>query len=137
MERVERAITDNEVWVAALSTQPIGWLHRAGNSSAGLYVAPVAARRGVGAALVALAECRIARVGHKIVMLESSLNAFEFYFRLGYVAAGTPVSNGAVPMSKQVAGQPNPTVKRTNTGGAPLLASLAASAPLFAAYLRR
>ena len=33
--------------------------------------------------------------------------------------------------------RPNPTVKRTNTGGAHLLASLASSAPLFAPYLLR
>jgi len=32
---------------------------------------------------------------------------------------------------------PNPPVKWTNTGGAHLLASLASSAPLFAAYLDR
>ena len=33
--------------------------------------------------------------------------------------------------------RPNPTVKRTNIGGAHHLASLAFSAPLFAAYLLR
>jgi GNAT superfamily N-acetyltransferase len=33
--------------------------------------------------------------------------------------------------------RPNPAVKRTNTGGADLSASLALRAPLFAAYLRR
>jgi hypothetical protein len=32
---------------------------------------------------------------------------------------------------------PNPSVNRTNTGGAPLLASLASGAPMFAAYLER
>jgi len=50
------------------------------------YVAPAAARRGVGAALVAEIE-RIARVhGLADLRLESSLTATPFYAALGYIA---------------------------------------------------
>src|ERR1700682_932706 len=36
--RVERAIAKDEVWVATLGSQLVGWLHRAANSIEGLYV---------------------------------------------------------------------------------------------------
>jgi putative acetyltransferase len=100
--RVERAIVRDEVWVATLGPQLVGWLHRAANSIEGLYVSPPAARRGVGTALVRLAESHIAQRGHALVVLESSLNAMGFYLRLGYAPAGTQCSSAAVAMSKHL-----------------------------------
>ena len=98
--RVERAIANDEVWVALLDAATAGWIHRSDNSIEGLYVLPQAARRGVGTALVRLAEGRIAQTGEQLVMLESSLNAVGFYLRLGYAVCGNPGLSGAVPMSK-------------------------------------
>jgi GNAT superfamily N-acetyltransferase len=100
--RVEQAITKDEVWVARLGPQLVGWLHRAANSIEGLYVSPPAARQGVGTALVMLAESHIAQRGHPLVILESSLNAVRFYLRLGYAPAGTQCSSAAVAMSKHL-----------------------------------
>ena len=102
--RVEGAIAKDEVWVAALDQQVVGWLHRAANSIEGLYVSPPAARHGVGTALIKLAETHIAQRGHHFVVLESSLNAVGFYLRLGYAPAATQCSSAAVAMRKQVAG---------------------------------
>lgn len=59
ISRVERAIAKDDVWVATLGPQVVGWLHRAANSIEGLYVSPTAARQGVGTALIRLAcQCR-------------------------------------------------------------------------------
>jgi len=101
--RVEQAIAKDEVWVAALGLQVVGWLHRAANSIEGLYVAPAAARQGVGTALVRLAESHIAQGGHDLVVLESSLNAVRFYLHFGYVPAGAHCSSAAVAMRKYLA----------------------------------
>ena len=100
--RVEQAIANDEVRVATLGPQVVGWLHRAENSIKGLYVSPLAARQGVGTALVRLAEGHIAQRGHHLVVLESSLNAVGFYLRLGYASAGTHCSSAAVAMRKHL-----------------------------------
>jgi ribosomal protein S18 acetylase RimI-like enzyme len=102
ISRVEQAIAKDEVWVARLGRQVVGWIHRAANSIEGLYVSPPAARQGVGTALVRLAERHIAQRGHPLVVLESSLNAVRFYRRLGYAPAGIQCSSAAVAMSKHL-----------------------------------
>ncbi len=102
ISRVEQAIAKDDVWVAALGLQVVGWLHRAANSVEGLYVSPSAAGQGVGTALVRLAESQIAQRGHHLVVLESSLNAVQFYLRLGYARAGTQRSYAAVAMRKHL-----------------------------------
>lgn len=101
--RVERAMAKDDVWVATLGLQVLGWIHREASSIEGLYVSPPAARQGVGTALVRLAETRIAQRGHHFVVLESSLNAAGFYLRLGYTRAATQRSSAAIAMRKQVA----------------------------------
>lgn len=104
--RVELAIAKDEVWVAEFGPRVVGWLHRAANSIEGLYVSPTVARQGVGTALIRLAESHIAQRGHHIVVLDSSLNAVEFYLRLGYAPAGAQCSSAAIAMCKQVMGRP-------------------------------
>ncbi len=89
-------------WVATLGLRVVGWLHRAANSIEGLYVSPPAARQGVGTALVRLAESHIAQRGHRLVVLESSLNAVRFYQRLGYAPAATQRASAAVAMRKHL-----------------------------------
>jgi putative acetyltransferase len=100
---VEQATAKDEVWVATVGLQVIGWIHRAANSIQGLYVSPPAARHGVGTALVRLAEKNIADEGHDLVVLESSLNAVGFYLRLGYAPACIQYSSTALPMRKDLA----------------------------------
>jgi ribosomal protein S18 acetylase RimI-like enzyme len=102
ISRVERAIVKDEVWVAALSLQVVGWVHRAANSIEGLYVAPPVARQGVGTALLRLAEGHIAQRGHDLVVLESSPNALRFYLHLRYAPAGTQGSSASVAMRKHL-----------------------------------
>lgn len=99
--RVEQAIVKNEVWVAMLGPQVVGWLHRVANSIEGLYVSPTTAHQGVGTALIKLAESNIAQTGDHVVVLESSLNAVGFYRRLGYAPAGAQCSSMAIAMCKR------------------------------------
>jgi len=89
-------------WGATLGLPVVGWLRRAANSIEGLYVSPPAARQGVGTALVRLAESHIAQRGHRLVVLESSLNAVRFYQRLGYAPAATQRASAAVAMRKHL-----------------------------------
>jgi GNAT superfamily N-acetyltransferase len=102
--RVARAVANDQVWVAARGPMVVGWLHRAANSIEGLYVSPLFARQRVGTALVLFAEGRMAQEGHPRVVLESSLNAVEFYLRLGFAVTGARCASGSVPMRKEVVG---------------------------------
>ncbi len=104
MPRVERAIAKDEVWVATLGAQVDGWIHLAANSIEGLYVSPTAARQDIGTALVRLAESHIAQRGHPLAVLESSLNAVQFYLRLGYAPADAQGSSEGVVMRKHLEG---------------------------------
>jgi hypothetical protein len=54
--RVQRAVAQDEVWVASSNAHGVAWIHRAANSIEGLYVSPTVARQGIGASLVRLAE---------------------------------------------------------------------------------
>jgi ribosomal protein S18 acetylase RimI-like enzyme len=103
MPRAVQSITKDEVWVAMLGLQAIGWLHREANSIEGLYVSPPAARQGVGTALVRLVESHIAQRGHHLVVLQASLNAVAFYLRLGYTPTTNQSSPAEVSMHKYVA----------------------------------
>ena len=102
MPRVEQAIAKDEVWVATLGPQALAWIQLAANSIEGLYVSPPVARQGVGTALVRLAETRIVKKGHPLVVLESSLNAVRFYLHLGYFPADAQRSSAAVAMHKRL-----------------------------------
>jgi putative acetyltransferase len=89
----------------------IGAIVIAGSELRACYVAPSAARRGVGSALVAEIE-RIARDhGVRYLQVESSITAEPFYAALGYVvqergehAIGPGVAMAAVAMRKELAG---------------------------------
>jgi GNAT superfamily N-acetyltransferase len=101
--RVERALANDDVWIATHGSQSFGWIHRTGNSIEGLYVSPSAASRGVGAGLMHFAETRIAQEGHQVINLESSLNALGFYLRLGYIPHAAQTSSVAIRLRKQIA----------------------------------
>jgi putative acetyltransferase len=50
----------------------------------GLYIAPTAARRGVGSALLRQAEAAIAAAGHRRIHIGAALSGQAFYERHGY-----------------------------------------------------
>ena len=113
-EIVERFLQnrDDEIrLMAEIGGQPvgIGALVLSNSELRACYVVPGAARRGVGAAIVAEVE-RIARE-HRLsyLQLESSLTAEPFYTALGYVVEqrgelvlGSGVAMAAIKMRKQL-----------------------------------
>jgi putative acetyltransferase len=98
-DRMARAIREHDVWVA-VEGAAIGWVEVDRDRVAALYVAPSCARRGVGSALLALAETSIWSSGYAMAHLESSQNALDFYLRRGYRRCGPPDADGAWPLRK-------------------------------------
>ena len=64
----------HDVWVAA-EEAAIGWVEIDRDRVAALYVLPSCSRRGIGSALLALAETSIRSAGYTAARLESSQNA--------------------------------------------------------------
>jgi GNAT superfamily N-acetyltransferase len=101
-DRIARAIRDHDVWVAVEGVV-IGWVEVDRDRIAALYVTPSETRRGVGSALLARAETSIRSSGYATARLESSQNARDFYLHRGYRRCGPPSSDGACPLSKDLA----------------------------------
>ncbi|MGH6987954.1 MAG: GNAT family N-acetyltransferase [Caulobacteraceae bacterium] len=73
-------------WVADLEGETNGLVHFEGDFVHALHVHPAWARRGVGSALMDLAEAEIARAGHPAVRLET--DTFNAPARAFYAARG-------------------------------------------------
>ena len=101
-DRIARAIQEHDVWVA-VEGAAIGWVQVDRDRVAALYVSPSCSRRGVGSVLLARAETSIRSSGYATARLESSQNALDFYLRRGYLRCGPPDSDGACPLSKELA----------------------------------
>jgi putative acetyltransferase len=101
-DRIVRAIRDHDVWVA-VDEGEIGWIEVDRDRVAALYVSPSCSCRGVGSALLALAETYIRSSGYLTAHLDASQNALDFYLRRGYVRCGPPNSDGAFPLTKELA----------------------------------
>ena len=101
-DRMARAIRDHDVWVA-VEEVAIGWVEVDRDRVAALYVSPSCARRGIGSALLALAETSIRSSGYATARLESSQNALDFYLRRGYLRCGPPDADGTYPLRKDLA----------------------------------
>ena len=101
-DRVAPAIREHDVWVA-LEAAPIGWVEVDRDRVAALYVSPSCSRRGVGSALLAVAETSIRSSGYETARLEASPNALDYYLRRGYLRCGPPDSDGALPLRKSLA----------------------------------
>src|SRR5262249_51910215 len=102
VDRVARAMREHDVWVA-VEGAAVGWVEVDRDRVAALYVSPSCSRRGVGSALLALAETYIRNSGYATARLESSQNALDFYLHRGYFRCGPPDSDGACPLSKDLA----------------------------------
>jgi len=100
-DRIARALREHDVWVAVERTVT-GWVEVDRDRIAALYVSPASACRGVGSALLALAETQIYSMGYPSVQLEASLNALNFYIRRGYLHCGPPDAEGAYPLRKDL-----------------------------------
>jgi GNAT superfamily N-acetyltransferase len=101
-DRIVRAIQDHQVWVA-VEQAAIGWAEVDRNRIAALYVLPSYAQRGIGSALLVIAETFIHSSGYTAVRLEASQNALSFYLHKGYHHAGPPKTDGAYPLHKDLA----------------------------------
>ena len=101
-DRIARAIREHDVWVAVEGVA-IGWVEVDRDRIAALYVSPSETGRGVGSGLLARAETSIRSSGYATARLESSQNALAFYLRRGYLRCGPPDSDGACPLSKDLA----------------------------------
>jgi GNAT superfamily N-acetyltransferase len=114
-DRIARAIREHDVWVA-VEGAAVGWVEVARDRVATLYVSPSCSRRGVGSVLLELAETYIRHSGYSTARLESSQNALDFYLRRGYFRCGSPDSDGAYPLSKDLAAVgPNPPLRPTGS----------------------
>lgn len=99
-DRVHRAITQREVWVAEQAGSALGWVEIDGGRVEGIYVRPDASGAGIGSALLSLAEGLIRGAGHAAVALDASRNAEPFYLRRGYQVLAERAADGARPMLK-------------------------------------
>jgi GNAT superfamily N-acetyltransferase len=101
-DRIARAIQEHDVWVAVEGVI-LGWIEVDRDRVAALYVSPTCSCRGLGSALLALAEIYIGRAGFTTARIESSQNALDFYIHRGYLQCGSPDSDGAYRLSKDLA----------------------------------
>jgi GNAT superfamily N-acetyltransferase len=112
-DRIARAMREHDVWVA-VEGSAIGWVEVNRDRIAALYVSPSCSRRGVGSVLLARAETYIRSSGYATARLESSQNALDFYLHRSYLRCGPPDSDGACPLSKDLAAvRPNQGMEPT------------------------
>ena len=97
-----RAMREHDVWVA-VDGAAIGWVEVDRDRVAALYVSPSCSRRGVGSALLEIAETSIRNSGYTTARLESSQNALDDHLRRGYLPCGPADSDGAWPLRKDLA----------------------------------
>jgi GNAT superfamily N-acetyltransferase len=93
-------ISTKTLWVAFTGSTVTGWVAVEERGIIGLYVDPVCACRGIGSRLLAFAEDQLLLRGVRIVELEASRNAEEFYLRRGYQPTAERSVDGARPMQK-------------------------------------
>jgi GNAT superfamily N-acetyltransferase len=103
-ERISRALREHNVWVA-VEEKVLAWVETNADHVAALYVSPSASGRGVGSALLGVAEGWLLASGHELVHLIASSNAVGFYRGRGYVNSGGPDADGAWPLCKRLRSQ--------------------------------
>lgn len=101
-DRIVRAIQDHHVWMA-VEQAAIGWAEVDRDRIATLYVSPSCAQRGIGSALLTLAETFIRSSGYTVGRLEASQNALSCYLHRGYRHSSPPNADRAYPLHKALA----------------------------------
>lgn len=97
--------------IAVADDELLGFVDWSGDEVYGLYVSPGAVGRGVGSALLALAEAGLAASGVEVVRLNATLTAIPFYAARGYreTCRGTRTMGGVevpcVGMEKRLTGK--------------------------------
>jgi putative acetyltransferase len=91
-----------EIWVAETGGIIAGWIAMRDDYIDGLYADPCYARQSIGTQLLCLAERLMGERAIRIVRLEASLNAEQFYLRRGYLPTTVRVLNEAIPMEKRL-----------------------------------
>ncbi len=109
-DRITRAIREHSVWVAVREAA-FGWIEVDCDRVNALYVAPEFARRGVGSALLCVAETSIQRAGYAAARLLASRNALDFYLHRGYLRSGPVLSDGSHPMTKHFVRRRSPVAR--------------------------
>ena len=99
---LEHKLREVEVWVAEANDTIVGWVAIKSDYLEGLYTDPSFARRGIGGALLHIAEAAMREQGVKIARADASWNAEDFYIRRGYQPTGPRPPDGPRPLVKQL-----------------------------------
>ena len=87
-ESYEELISSREFFVAEMGDVIVGFgvLNQSSTEVEAVYVSAAAGRRGIGLELLRKLEERASSLGLKMLRLNASLNAVQFYEKAGYVA---------------------------------------------------
>ena len=111
LESYEQAVVDKEFYVADDDDVIVGFgvLDQNNDLIEAVYVSPEANGQGLGLMLLRTLEARACALGIRMLRLNASLNAVEFYKRAGYVGheeakyrLATGVEIRCVPMLKEL-----------------------------------
>ena len=102
IERMELRMRETEIWVAEMNSAIVGWVAIRGDLLDSLYTDPEFVERGIGTALLSLAEKLMRDAGVQIIRLEASWNSEDFYLRRGYEPTGPRPLDGARPLVKRL-----------------------------------
>jgi ribosomal protein S18 acetylase RimI-like enzyme len=91
-------VNKDEVWVATISDQIVGFIVVSGSEIAQIFVDVDAQRNGIGTALLNQAK-QISPSGLRLTTLQQNMQARQFYEKHGFVAGATGVN--------PINGQPN------------------------------
>jgi putative acetyltransferase len=102
LARMERKISEFEIWVAELSGNLAGWGAIGGDYLEGLYTAPEFAGCGVASHMLVRLEGLLRNRGIPAMRADASSNARDFYLRRGFRLTGPQGPAGTWPIEKRL-----------------------------------
>ena len=102
LDEFSKRIVSTEFWVAEVDRVVIGWVGIRDGEICGLYIDPQVANRGIGSALLRLAEGSMLVAGVATIRLDASWNSEVFYLRQGYIPEGPRPHDDARTFSKSL-----------------------------------